>query len=382
MSQDPYSYPGTNVLRNKEGIKDPEKLADFEYQMATLREIGQSEKPIDGKFDLKHLQDIHKDLFQDVYDWAGENRTVGISKGGSSFAQPELIESYANSTVFKDLKKDNLLQGLAEERFVERLAHHFSEINALHPFREGNGRATRVFVEELSKQAGYKLDFDKVDPQAWNDASRASFNGRMEPIEKIFREITTPDLDINGRGGPRNESPGDLSKPERAVAFQSLPMLEALARHPELDGPYSELRSIAKDIDPQLPKSARQTIYDVAKETIGRQLERGELPAGDVTRDESRKVIGLAAEERGLKSIREGSDLQRDVKGDVVAVSSQHALVKMSGDVAVVFAKDALDRPVEPGDRVAIQYGEPKSQVHDVQQHAPKAQAMDKGPDR
>lgn len=279
--QDPYSYPGTNVLRNVPGIKDPEKLSDFEYKMATLRELQLIEQPIHGKFDLKHLQGIHKELFKDTYDWAGEIRTVGISKGGSSFAQPGMIEGYANSTVFKDLQKDNYLRGMEKEQFVERLSHHFSEINALHPFREGNGRATRVFVEELGKQAGYSLDFDKVEPEAWIEASRASFNGRMGPIQEIFREIATADREVAGPTLNGEVPTAGQPKPDRAVAFQTLPMQEALVRHPELDGAYSELRGIAEDIDPELPQVAQQRMYSVAKETIGLQLERGEIPGAE-----------------------------------------------------------------------------------------------------
>ncbi len=192
MSQDPYSYAGTNVLRNKPGIRDADQLAQFEYQMATLRNIAMLEVPVMGDFDLQHLQDIHNGLFHDSYDWAGTNRTVSISKGGSRFAQPELIGSYAHATVFTDLKNENLLKALGMRQFVERLAHHFSEINALHPFREGNGRATRLFIEELGKQAGYEFDFDGIDPNAWNDASRDCFNGTMEPIRAIFSAATRP----------------------------------------------------------------------------------------------------------------------------------------------------------------------------------------------
>jgi cell filamentation protein len=69
-----------------------------------------------------------------------------------------MIESYANSTVFKDIAKDKHLVGMEKEQFTDRLTHHFAEINALHPFREGNGRSTRQFVEQLANHAGY----DKV----------------------------------------------------------------------------------------------------------------------------------------------------------------------------------------------------------------------------
>lgn len=284
MKQDPYSYPGTNVLRNLPGIKDPEQLADFEYSMATLREIQQIENPIRGDFDLKHLQAIHKELFKDVYDWAGEIRTVGISKGGSSFAPPALIEQYGNSTVFADLKKDNLLQGMEKEQLVERLSHHFSEINALHPFREGNGRATRVFITELVKQTGHSLDFDKVDPDAWIKASRASFVGQMEPIQDIFRDSVTSNQDLD-RSEKTFVGISDIqANLDRAVAFQTSPMKDTLEKHPELAGAYSDLKSIAEGMDSSLPQAAQDSMYAVAKETITLDIARGEIPESEDTR--------------------------------------------------------------------------------------------------
>lgn len=302
MKQDPYSYPGTNVLRNLPGIKDAEQLAEFEYDMASLREIQQAENPIGGNFDLKHLQGIHKELFKDVYDWAGEIRTVGISKGGSSFAPPALIEQYGNSTVFADLKKDNLLQGMDKEKLVERLSHHFSEINALHPFREGNGRATRVFITELVKQTGHSIDFDKVDPDAWIKASRASFVGQMEPIQDIFRDNITSNQELDRSEETFTGMSEIQANLDRAVAFQTLPMKDTLEKHPELAGAYSDLKSIAEGMDPTLPQAAQDSMYAVAKETITLDIARGEIPESEQTQVAENEIADK--EIRG----REGTD--------------------------------------------------------------------------
>jgi cell filamentation protein len=301
VKQDPYSYPGTNVLRNLPGIKDPEQLAEFEYDMASLREIQQTENPIRGYFDLKHLQGIHKELFKDVYDWAGEIRTVGISKGGSSFAPPALIEQYGNSTVFADLKKDNFLQGMEKEKLVERLSHHFSEINALHPFREGNGRATRVFITELVKQTGHSIDFDNVDPNAWIKASRASFVGQMGPIQDIFRDNITSNQELDRSEETFTESEIQANL-DRAVAFQTLPMKDTLERYPELEGAYSDLKIIAEGMNPNLPQAAQDSMYAVAKETITLDIARGEIPESEQTRVAENEIADK--EIRG----REGTD--------------------------------------------------------------------------
>lgn len=302
MSEDPYSYPGTDVLRNKLGIRDSETLSDFEHQKTTIRSLIQREQPIKGNFDLAHLQAIHKDLFKDVYDWAGQLRSVSISKGGSAFAHPGMIESYASSTVFKDLKKDNYLRGMNEDKFASRLAHHTSEINALHPFREGNGRSTRIFIEELAKQAGYKLDYTQVDAKTWNDASRHSFNGNLAPLEKILREnIKT--LEMGGR---------------------------------------------------------EATIQEIVQ---------------------SRKHLNQVAADIGIKSLREASLLQRDIKGEVVAVTSHHALVNLQGNVGIVFESKALDRKLEQGEQVHIRYAKTLSQVLDKNAYIENTN-IDKGSDR
>ncbi len=128
---DPYYYPGTTVLRNKPGLRDKDALGLFEYEQSELRGEELRERPITGKFDLGHLQAIHAYLFQDVYPWAGKIRTVNISKGNSSFAFHEYIESEAKR-LSQSLVKENRLQGMEKPRFVERLAYYHSEWNALH----------------------------------------------------------------------------------------------------------------------------------------------------------------------------------------------------------------------------------------------------------
>lgn len=93
--------------------------------------------PVGGKLDFQHLKDVRKTLFQNVYDWAGQTRTVEISKGPSAFAPVQHINTHAEK-VFGDLAADNHLQGMGREQFLDRAAHHLGEINALHPFREGS----------------------------------------------------------------------------------------------------------------------------------------------------------------------------------------------------------------------------------------------------
>ena len=221
---DPYSYPGTRTLRNIPGIRDDATLRDFEYEQTKSRIEELRENPIAGRYDLEHLKAIHAHVFQDVYEWAGKVRTVGISKNGDSFAQPAFIES-AGRQIGAALAKENNLQGLEKPQFVERLAHYYSEWNALHPFREGNGRTTRELIGQVARDAGYELDQTRIDnnKDQWNDAARRSFQGDIAPVSAIFNEAI---------------------RPSRAIAFEKLPEAEAVAKFPELRRAFDGLRAI------------------------------------------------------------------------------------------------------------------------------------------
>ena len=151
-ADDTYCYPGTDVLRNKAEITDANELDAYEGELSTLRSIEILENPIVGQFDLAHLQRIHLALFQDVYEWAGKIRTVDISRGNSRFANVRFIESVANE-LFNQLARENCLKELDASTLSAGLAHYLSEINALHPFREGNGRVQRIFISHLSQAA-------------------------------------------------------------------------------------------------------------------------------------------------------------------------------------------------------------------------------------
>ena len=153
MSVDPYLIPGTDTLRNKAGITDRATLNDFEREVTTARSFELIAKPIEGNFDFDHLKDIHKHLFQDVYEWAGKPRTIGISKGGHQFEWPEQLQRSADK-VFGELAQEDHLKGLDREEFVDRAAHYLNDINVLHPFREGNGRSQRAFMDHVAENAG------------------------------------------------------------------------------------------------------------------------------------------------------------------------------------------------------------------------------------
>ncbi len=188
-TQDPYCYPGTEVLRNKLEIKDETELFETEKVLSMLRLLELLKKPLEGRFDFDHLCRIHFYLFQDLYDWAGKSRTVEIGKG-NMFCHVKFIEKEATK-LFKDLQTETKQNNFTLPRFVERCAFYFSEINAIHPFREGNGRVQREFMRSWAIHCGFKLEFSKVSRQDMLTASRESFVCNYKPMIEIFKNITT-----------------------------------------------------------------------------------------------------------------------------------------------------------------------------------------------
>lgn len=165
---DPYVQPGAEVLRNRLGITDPAVLADFELRASLVRVAELTRRPLDGDFDLRHLCAIHRHVFRDVYDWAGEIRTVNIAKG-MPYCRADAIESESRA-VFRRIAEDDYLAGLRRELFVVKLAEHWGEVNALHPFREGNTRTQRVFFGQLAEVAGWPIRWSSLDYRAFIEA--------------------------------------------------------------------------------------------------------------------------------------------------------------------------------------------------------------------
>ncbi|AQQ54472.1 Fic/DOC family protein [Planococcus lenghuensis] len=184
-----YCYPGTDVLVNKFGIQDEEKLKEVEkvYTLYRLSELYVSEPAVPA--DLNALIRIHYQIFQDIYAFAGELRKEMISKGHSSFAHPDFIEPQLKR-IFKELEQERYLRGKNRYEVIPRLAYYLSELNALHPFREGNGRTIREFARQLMLGAGHEVRWEQVEEPAFIiNAFVDSFYGNNEKLEGILAEI-------------------------------------------------------------------------------------------------------------------------------------------------------------------------------------------------
>ena len=154
MTDDPYIYAGSSVLKNRLGLTDRAALDAAERQLIRTRAV---DGVPTGDFDLAHLQAIHRHLFQDVYDWAGEIRTVEISKGGHLFIFRQFIAS-GMADIHRRLVVGGFFSGLSLEDFAAKAGSILGDVNYVHPFREGNGRTQLHYLKQLCGRAGHPLD--------------------------------------------------------------------------------------------------------------------------------------------------------------------------------------------------------------------------------
>jgi cell filamentation protein len=203
-----YTYPGTDTVKNKLNARTLDELEQRESALVFGRaaeiEMGQGPK---GQFDAAHLKALHRFLFQDVYEWAGRTRNERVrlsdgtiatepmmqKLGGTSFLLGARIPVALNQ-VADDIRNAGYLRGLPQEEFAVRAADVMSEINGIHPFREGNGRTQRTFMRELAKQAGHDLDFSVISGERMILASiGASDDGDLDEMRRLFKDAVIPE---------------------------------------------------------------------------------------------------------------------------------------------------------------------------------------------
>lgn len=216
----PYLDEATGVPFNRLGLTDPVQLKAVEYAITDLKVAVLAVDPIRGSFDLDHLKQIHHHIFKDIYDWAGKERTLNMGKRDpdnpgwrSRFAAYQDIPALAES-VKTDLDKWNHFKGLNREDFAAGAAAVYVKLNFMHPFPEGNGRSTQAMLSQLANEAGYALNFSKLDRHAWNVAAARSMpqHNLKEPaltrpgdtrlIEAAFDKIVEPQRVLSPTRGP------------------------------------------------------------------------------------------------------------------------------------------------------------------------------------
>ncbi len=180
-------YEGTSCLINKLGIKDDKKLKEFEAAV-TLAKASEFEKePFCSTFDVAHYKAIHKFLFEDIYEWAGEYRTINMSKKGTSFAEADKIADLMNAC-FKRLKDNDCFRNNRFEEFIENIVDFYQVTNMIHPFREGNGRTQRLFITQLIRFNDYDINFSEIDSDELMISTIQAASGVKDNLVRIFKE--------------------------------------------------------------------------------------------------------------------------------------------------------------------------------------------------
>ena len=176
-TDDPYVYPGTHVLRNRLGIINPVFLDKQERALVVLRSRTGIPR---GAFDLAHLRAIHRHLFQDIYDWAGDQQ----------FQFRQYIET-GMADVHRRLVRSRLLHGLSPAEFAGQAAVIVGDINYIHPFREGNGRTQLQYLKQLASEASHRLDLTRIDGTRWIEASIVSHAADYDALAVLILEALT-----------------------------------------------------------------------------------------------------------------------------------------------------------------------------------------------
>ena len=183
-------YENTSVLINKFDIRDENQLNALEQSITSVLIAKASiEIPFED-VDFEFYKSLHKYVFSDIYEWAGEIRSVNISKKGTNFCPVEKIEGNG-LRIFNNLHKLNFLRGLEGDEFTDKFVELYCELNYLHPFREGNGRIQRLFLSMLLKHNGKKIDFTEIDEDLFMIATIKSVSGDIFMLKDIFKECIT-----------------------------------------------------------------------------------------------------------------------------------------------------------------------------------------------
>ncbi len=192
---DPYFDEEVGDLRNLVGAKTSDELREVEPQIVFANELELESFNIPRTNDLAEILAIHKQLFKNVYDWAGHIRTVDIKKnteGSEYFLIVSRIHDAA-AFVFTELAKEDSLTGLSQEQFIARLAYFYDQLNYIHPFREGNGRTQRIFWTRVARDAGYEISWEEIVGDENDEVSRlAAEEMDLSGLTTMFQKIVRP----------------------------------------------------------------------------------------------------------------------------------------------------------------------------------------------
>lgn len=266
---DPACYRGTDVLVNRFDLRDAEILKAVEYKFSVARELELAVKPLDGPFNFEMLKRVHQHLFQDTYEWAGTLRQVDFAKRHKETMMVTRftpLEHMSKKVEAFDrfLSEHNGLQGLSKAEFIPLFAQVHAKLNEIHPFREGNGRSTRVFMAALAKSAGFDFRMDKIDPDEW---ILASHKAQLQEDSKDAQKVIRPSLVMI------QSVLSKCTEPTIDHAFAHETKNRTIALHPQSVQHYERLDSIDKKVRTLPDAQDRIRLAAAARESIQRTLK-------------------------------------------------------------------------------------------------------------
>lgn len=182
---DPYCYPDSDVLRNMLNIEDNTELNEAEEVLTELAALQIEFDP--PPYTLDYLKSIHQQLFEDLYEWAGDLRSIDLTKGTTRFCNVNRVIPEAHK-LFKALKKANYFINHKRGSLVEAAAEFYIELNIVHPFREGNGRVQRILFEHIIINCGFEFDLEGITQHDWVGANIAGVGCNYIPMIELFEQ--------------------------------------------------------------------------------------------------------------------------------------------------------------------------------------------------
>ena len=182
-----YTYKGTDVLKNKLGIKDEKLLKEYETRIVAFKIATISTLTLPMDYTPERLKFIHKYFFEDIFYFAGEYRQENITKENFRFSEYEYIEDNINQ-IFSKINIEEMKK-MSFKDFIERLSYIMTELNVLHPFREGNGRTIRELIREICFDCGYVIDWYEINHDDILKASKMAIFDETEQIKLLRRSV-------------------------------------------------------------------------------------------------------------------------------------------------------------------------------------------------
>jgi len=249
------------------GAKTLSELDERERMITTQKTRELKDNPIQGNLDYEYLKKIHKYLFKDVYVWAGMDRyDIGIRgdfrKGDTHFTPGNKLPE-VSKILFEALQKENHFKDLKKDDFVKSVASFMNGLNMLHPFREGNGRTQRIFIEQLADNAGYHLDLSKVSKNIMIQASIQAEKGNTKGFEIIIGDnikeknikkepqIDILDewsiIDIDGRDITKTKEKKETKKSNQELLDRDLSPEERAKKQKEFNEKLKKIKEDSKE---------------------------------------------------------------------------------------------------------------------------------------